>query len=116
MFVNRPVYASQVISAALRPFTKHSQFQIWTPITVPELEKFWGLMFVTRIINKSALKLYWFNDHVFQTMTRNRSESIMSLLHFSDNSRHDINDELIRSDSFKVKSRSEDGISGLDIN
>jgi hypothetical protein len=33
------LYASQVIGAAPRPFTEHSKFQVWTPVTLPELKK-----------------------------------------------------------------------------
>jgi hypothetical protein len=60
------VYSSQVIGAAPRPFTKHSQFQTWTPVTtLPQLKTCWGLIFVTGIINKPTLKLYWSEDLIF---------------------------------------------------
>jgi hypothetical protein len=61
------LYASQVISAAPRPFTEHSLFQTWALVTVPELKKLLWLMFVTRIIDKLNLKRYSTDDHVFET-------------------------------------------------
>jgi hypothetical protein len=72
-----------------------SQFQTWTPVTVSELKAFLGLVFVTGIIDKPTLNIYWSEDPVFETpifsktMVRNRFESILSFLHFSDSSRYD---------------------------
>jgi hypothetical protein len=34
------LYDSQIIRAAPWPFTKHSLFETWAPVTVPELKKF----------------------------------------------------------------------------
>jgi hypothetical protein len=89
------LYASQVISAAPCPFTKHSQFQTWTAIIVSELK----FMFVTGITNKPSLKPSWSKDPIFETpvfsktMTQNHFESILSFLHFSDSSRYDTSTE-----------------------
>jgi hypothetical protein len=52
-------------------FSEHAceqttQFQTQTPVTVPELKRFLGLMFVTQTINKPALKLCWSKDPVFK--------------------------------------------------
>jgi hypothetical protein len=62
---------------------------------VPEQKQFFGLVFVTGIIEKPDFKMYWTVDPVFETpifskaMFRNRFESIMSLLHFSDSSQYE---------------------------
>jgi hypothetical protein len=61
------LYAEQIISAAPRPFTKYSLVQTWKPVTVPELKQFLGLVFVTGIIEKPDLKMYWTVDSVFET-------------------------------------------------
>jgi hypothetical protein len=67
----------------------------WKCVTVPELKQFLGLVFVTVIIEKSDLKMYWTVDQVFETpissktMFRNRFESIMSFLHISDSSQYE---------------------------
>jgi hypothetical protein len=98
------VYVNQVISAAPCPFTKHSQIQTLTPVTLPELKKFLGLMFVNGIISKPTLKFYWSEYPVFETpvftktMTRNHFESIWPFLYFNDSSKYDINNQLIPSD------------------
>jgi hypothetical protein len=89
------LYAEQFISAAPRLFMKYSLVQTWKPVTVPELKQFLGLVFVTGIIEKLDLKMYWTADPVFETpifsktMFRNRFESIMSFLHFSDSSQYE---------------------------
>jgi hypothetical protein len=77
------------------PFTIHSLLHTWASVTLPELKKFLGLMFVTRIIDKPNLKLYWTEYPIFETpifsktMARNHFESILPFLHFSDSSLHD---------------------------
>jgi hypothetical protein len=98
------LYASQVISAAPHPFTKHSLVSDMDSSKSTRTEKKnWGLMFVTGLIRKPTLKLCWFKDPVFETpvfsktVARNRFESILSFLHFSDSSRYDISNWLIPS-------------------
>jgi hypothetical protein len=61
------LYAEQVISAVPCSFTKYSLVETWKPVTVPELKQFLGLVFVTGIIEKSDLKMYWTGDPVFET-------------------------------------------------
>lgn len=53
------LYANQVIGAAPRPVMKYSLVHTWVPGTVSELKKFLGLMFVTGLMNKPNLKLYY---------------------------------------------------------
>lgn len=86
------LYATQAISAAPRPFTKFSLYQNWVPVTVAEIKKFLGLTFITGIIKKPTLKMYWADDPVFgtpifsKTMPRHRFEAILAFLHFNDSS------------------------------
>ena len=54
------------------------------------MKKFLGLIFVTGIVRKPKLELYWsrviFQIPIFpQTMSRNRFQLIQSYLHFNDN-------------------------------
>jgi len=44
------LYAQQQIAKMSRPFTKHAHGEEWKPITVIEMKKFFGLIFVTGIV------------------------------------------------------------------
>jgi len=75
-----------------RPVTKHACSEEWNPVTVIEIKKkFLGLIFVTGIVRKPKLELYWSTRGIFQTpvfqqtMSRNRLQLIQRYLHFSDN-------------------------------
>jgi hypothetical protein len=91
------LYVEQVTSVVPHPLMKYSVVQTWKPVTMPELKQFLGLVFVTGIIEKLDLKMYWTVGPVFEipifskTMFRNHFESIMSLLHFSDSSQYENN-------------------------
>ena len=74
-----------------RPFTKHASSEEWKPVTVIEMKKFFGLIFVTGIVRKLKLELYWWTRGIFQapifsqTMSRKRFQFIQRYLHFNDN-------------------------------
>jgi len=61
------------------------------PVTVIEMKKFLRLIFVTGIVRKPKLELYWSKRGIFQTpifpqiMSRNRFQLIQRYLHFNDN-------------------------------
>jgi hypothetical protein len=99
-------YASQIIKAATCPFTKHSLFRTCTPVTVPELKKFFGLMFVSGTTDMSNLKLHWAEDPVFgtsifsKTMALNHFESTLSSLHVSDSNMHETSTDRL----YKIRS------------
>jgi hypothetical protein len=61
------LYVIQVISAVWHPFSKHGFVRTWILVTVPELKKFLGLMFVTEVIEDPNLKLCWTEVPVFET-------------------------------------------------
>ena len=44
------LYAQQQIAKMLRPITKHAHSEEWKPVTVIEIKKFLGLIFVTGIV------------------------------------------------------------------
>ena len=85
----------------------HSRSRAWKPVTLVELKKFFGLLFLTGIIRKPTLQSYWSTDELISTpmfakvMSRNRFELILSYLHFNNNEQResDLEDRL-----FKVRS------------
>ena len=85
------LYTQQQIAKMPRPVTKHARSEEWKPVTVIEMKKFRGLNFVTGIVRKQKLKLYWSMRGIFQTpifsqkMSRNRFQLIQRYLHFNDN-------------------------------
>jgi len=85
------LYAQQQIAKMPCPVTKHARSEEWKPVTVIEMKKFLGLIFVTGIVRKPKLELYWSTRGIFQTpvfsqtMSRNRFQLIQRYLHFNDN-------------------------------
>jgi hypothetical protein len=72
------------------PFTKHARSEQWKPVTVYEMKKFLGLMFLTGLILKPKLEWYWSTRGIVlrpifsQMMSRNRFQIIHRYLHFND--------------------------------
>ena len=64
-------------------------------------KKFLGLIFVTGIVRKPKLELYWSMRGIFQTpifpqtMSRNRFQLIQRCLHFNDNNAAETNEDLM---------------------
>ena len=48
-----------------RPVTKHPRSEEWKPVTVIEMIKFLGLIFLTGIVRKPKLELYWSREEFF---------------------------------------------------
>ena len=71
--------------------TKHSGSEEWKPVTIIKMKNFLGLIFVTGMVRKPKLELYWSTRGIFQTpifsqtMSRNRFQLIQRYLHFNDN-------------------------------
>ena len=82
-----------------RPVTKHACNEEWKPVTVIEIKKILGLIFVTGIVRKPKLELYWsmrgiFQTQIFsQTMSRNRFQLIQRYLHFNDSNAAGTNED-----------------------
>ena len=75
-----------------RPDTKHARSEEWKPVTVIEIKKkLLGLIFVTGIVRKPKLELYWSMRRIFQTpifpqtMSKNTFQLNQRYLHFGDN-------------------------------
>ena len=73
-----------------RPITKHARSEEGKPVTIIEMKKLLGLIFVTGIVRKPKLELYWSTRGIFQTpifsqtMSWNRFQLIQRYLHFTD--------------------------------
>jgi len=84
------LYTQQIVKMP-RPVTKHARSEEWKPVTVIEMKKFLGLIFVSGIVRKPKLELYWSTRGIFQTpifpqtMSRNRFQLLHRYLHFNDN-------------------------------
>jgi len=59
--------AQQQIAKMPRPVTKYARSEEWKPIRVIEMKKFLSLIFVTGIVRKPKLELYWSTRGIFQT-------------------------------------------------
>ena len=83
------------------PITKHACSEEWKPVTVNEMKKFLGLIFVTGIVRKPKLELYWSMRGIFQTpifpqtMPRNIFQFIQRYLHFYDNNAAGTNEDCL---------------------
>jgi len=75
------LYAQQIAKMP-HPVTKYAHSEEWKPVTVINMKKFLGLIFVTGIVRKPKLELYWSTRGIFQTpifpqtMSRNRFQLI----------------------------------------
>jgi len=96
------LYAQQQMVKMPRPLTKQARSEKWKPVTVIEMKKFLSLIFVTGIVRKPKLELYWSTRGIFQTpifpqtMSRNRIQLIQRYLHFIDNNAAGTNDCLYK--------------------
>jgi len=61
------LYAQQQIEKMPRPVTKYARSEEWKPVTVIEMKKFLGLIFLTGIVPKPKLELYWSTREIFRT-------------------------------------------------
>jgi hypothetical protein len=74
-----------------QPVTKYAHSEQWKPVTIYEMKKFLGLMFLRGVIQKPKLEWYWSTRGILltpifsQKMSRNRFQIIHRHLHFNDN-------------------------------
>ena len=74
----------------------------WKDLELWELKNFFALYFLTGVIKKPQLELYWDMREVCRTpffnatMSRNRFQLILRFLHFSDNGQADPADRLYK--------------------
>ena len=93
-------YAEQCIAVLEELRLPYSRVNAWQPLTLVELKRFLGLLFLTGIIKKPTMAEYWSVDVALETpyfrsiMPRNRFQLIWRFLHFSDNREVDGSDRL----------------------
>jgi len=93
------LYAQQQIAKMPRPVTKHARSEEWKLVTVIKMKKILSLIFVTGIVRKTKLELYWPTRRIFQTplfsqkFSRNRFQLIQRYLHFNDNNAAGTNED-----------------------
>ena len=69
----------------------HSRSLKWTPVDLPEMERFLGLCFLMGLIKKNDINSYWSTDPLLKTpiygqvMSRDRFLLILKFLHLVDN-------------------------------
>ncbi|KAM3842484.1 piggyBac transposable element-derived protein 4-like [Diretmus argenteus] len=98
--VQSNLYADQCIALHDHLATPYSRLNAWKPLTVGELKRFLGLLFLTGLIRKPSLEEYWSINSALETpyfratMPRNCFQLIWRFLHFSDNRDVDAADRL----------------------
>ena len=82
-------YAESVINSS-RPLRRNSILNLWKPITIEEIKKFFGLVFHMGLVAMPTYRSYWSKDRLYQNelfksvMSRDRFQSIMRFLHFGE--------------------------------
>jgi len=85
------LYAEKQTVKMPHPVTNHAHSEECKTGTVIKIKKFLSLIFITGIVRKPKLELYWSMRGIFQTpifpqtMSRNRFQLIQRYLHFNDN-------------------------------
>ena len=93
-------YAAQTI--ANRSLTKFAQLNKWVDTDEVEIKKFLGLILWMGLVRLNSLEKYWSTNPLFQqtvpcaTMSRNRFQLLLSMLHFSDNETSESGDRLAK--------------------
>jgi hypothetical protein len=93
------LYAQQIEKMPPRPVIIYARSGEWKPVTVIEMKKFLCLSFLTGIVPKPKLELYWSTRQIFRTpifsktMSRNRFQLIQRYLHFNDNNAAGTNED-----------------------
>jgi len=93
------LYAQQQIEKMPHPVTKYARSGEWKPVTVIEMKKFLGLIFLTGIVPKPRLELYWSTREIFRTplfsktVSRNRFQLIQRYFHFNNNNAAGTNED-----------------------
>lgn len=81
----------------------------WHPTGPHKMKQFLGLLFLTGIIRKPAINLYWSTDPLYSTplfgaiMSRNRFQLLLKFLHFNDNAEMPGADDPSPDKLFKVR-------------
>ena len=89
--------------------SRRSRANSWHPTDPREMKQFLGMLFLTGIIRKPAINLYWSTDPLYSTplfgaiMSRNRFQLLLKFLHFNDNAEMPGADDPSPDKLFKVR-------------
>ena len=102
---NTNIYADIMINSLevkeRRSNRLRSDFQLWKPVTVNEMWVYVAVIMMMGIINKPNYKMFWTKDNIFtRLMRRDRLEQIRMMLHFTDATEEDPDDDLCKLSSF----------------
>ena len=85
------IYAEKTIARLTEDrHMPRSRCHDWRPVTREELKSFFGLFFLTGLVWKPAMELYWSMEDIYatpyfgQVMSRDRFQNILRFLHFND--------------------------------
>lgn len=88
IFTESNRYAAQQLRC--KTISPHARLSKWYDTNELEIKQLFGLLLWTGLVSLPSYHLYWSTSYIFQTqfgtiMSRNRFESLMKMLHFSDN-------------------------------
>lgn len=92
-------YAGQQLRS--KTISPHARINKWYDTNELEMKQFFGILIWTGLVSLPSYHLYWSTSNIFQTqfgiiMSRNRFESLMKMLHFSDNTCADTSNRLYK--------------------
>lgn len=93
------LYATQTICKKADTGSR-SRLHEWTPTDKFEIKRFFGLVSYMGIVKMPKMSCYWSKEKMFQiaipteTMSRNRFEILLRMVHFADNEENTKNDRL----------------------
>lgn len=81
-------FAAQQLAS--KTFSPYARLNKWYDTNECEIKQLFGLLIWTGLVSLPSYQLYWSTSTIFSTkfgtvMSRNRFESLMQMLHFSDN-------------------------------
>ncbi|XP_069498885.1 piggyBac transposable element-derived protein 4-like [Ambystoma mexicanum] len=92
MVQQKNLYTAQFLRSRDPTLKPHSRAQAWVPTTDLEMRTFWGLILNMGMSPKPSVSMYWSTVAVHATpffpatMSRNRFQALLRMLHFTDNS------------------------------
>ena len=90
MLIETNRYAQQFL-ATIDGDARPSNSGKWTHVTLPEMKKIIGVIFLMGVIYKPSIPMYWVTEEIYWTpafsviMTRTRFQIILKFLHFNNN-------------------------------
>ena len=92
------LFATQYVTA--NDVTPSARLHKWVPTDIHEIKRFFGLLLFMGIVRMPSISDYWSQEEMFKnafaanTMSRNRFELLLRMVHFADNEQNPNNDRL----------------------